>query len=462
MYTFSYSRLFALLGIALCAGCLAGQISMAQEAQEADESDMLKVLLIEGQNNHRNWRQTSLMMTSYLEQTDMFSVDIVRTRAKGTDPKFAPDFSKYDVVVSNYNGASWPEETKNAFVEYMRGGGGLVVVHAADNAFGDWREFNEMIGLGGWGGRSEKSGPYVYLSEEGEVVRDDSPGKGGNHGKQHAFSVVTRDDDHPIMRGVPREWMHVQDELYDKLRGPAVDMEILATAFASKKFGGTGRHEPMIMTIGFGEGRIFHTPMGHGNNSQECVGFITVLQRGTEWAATGDVTLPIPEDFPGPDEPVQRTFSESVQAAELGNLHKVFQVGNLFLTSQPSQKDVEAIKAAGVTHVISLRKPSEIDWDERAAVEAAGLSFHSLPFKSSDELTPEVLDEVRDLLQQASDEKVLLHCGSATRASMVWAAYRTLDQGVTVEDTYKEIETMGFSSSGFEAKTKAYIRENAR
>ena len=45
---------------------------------------------------------------------------------------------------------------------------------------------------------------------------------------------------------------------------------------------------------------------------------------------------------------------------------------------------------------------------------------------------------------------------------MVWAAYRTLDQGVTVEDTYKEIETMGFSSSGFEAKTKAYIRENAR
>ena len=459
---FPFTRPFALLVIAMYVSLLTGQFSAAQELQADDEVPVIKALLIEGQNNHKNWPQTSLMMKSYLEQTDLFSVDVVRTRAKGTDPDFSPNFSEYDVVVSNYNGADWPEETKNAFVEYMRGGGGLVVVHAADNAFGNWREFNEMIGLGGWGGRNEKSGPYVYLSEEGEVIRDDSRGRGGHHGKQHAFSVVTRGDEHPIMRGVPREWMHVQDELYDKLRGPAANMEILATAYASKKLGGTGRHEPMIMTIGFGEGRVFHTPMGHGNNSQECVGFITILQRGTQWAATGDVSLPVPDDFPGPDKPVQRSFSESVVAVELGEINKVFQSGSLFLTSQPSKADIEAIKAAGITQVITFRKSPEIDWDERAAVQEAGLSFHAIEFGSSDELTSEKLDEVRSLLQKTSDEKVLLHCGAGTRASMVWSTYRALDQGVSVEETFKELKTMGFSSSGLEAKAKAYIKENSR
>ena len=431
-------------------------------AQQAGEVEVIKTLLIEGQNNHKNWRQTSLMMKAYLEQTDLFSVDVVRTRPKGTDAKFKPDFSQYDLVLSNYNGAEWPEETKTAFIEYMRGGGGLVVVHAADNAFGNWREFNEMIGLGGWGGRNEKSGPYIYLNEEGEVVRDESRGKGGHHGKQHEFSLVTRDEDHPIMQGLPMEWLHVQDELYDKLRGPAANMEILATSFASKKFGGTGRHEPMVMTIGFGEGRVFHTPMGHGNNSQECVGFITLLQRGAEWAATGNVTQAIPDEFPGPDEVLQRTFAAPVVASELGSTKNVFQIGNLFLSGQPSQADVQVIKEAGITRVISVRKPTELNWDEQAAIEAAGLSFHSISFNSPEGMTPELLDELRELLQKTSDEKVLLHCGSATRASMVWSAYRTLDQGKSVEDVDGEIETMGLGSKSMRAKAKAYIEENKR
>lgn len=275
----------------------------------ASAANPLKALIIEGQNNHGVWPRTSQMMKSYLLETKLFQADVVRTAKSGTDPEFRPNFGRYDVVVSNYNGAPWPAETQEAFVKYVSSGGGFVVIHAANNSFGKWKEYNEMIGLGGWGGRTEKSGPYVYINAEGKLVRDQSPGRGGHHGSQHPFAIIVRDGDHPITKGMPGMWMHAQDELYDLLRGPGTNMKILATAFASKEKGGTGRHEPMIFTVNYGKGRVFHTPMGHGDYSQECVGFIATFQRGVEWAATGKVTQSLPSDFPTADEVRQRKYA---------------------------------------------------------------------------------------------------------------------------------------------------------
>ena len=265
-----------------------------------------KALIIDGQNNHGVWPQTSQMMKKYLEETELFSVAIATTAKTGTDDSFHPEFKNFDVVISNYNGAAWPEATQQSFIEYLKTGGGFVVVHAANNSFGAWKEYNEAIGLGGWGGRNEKSGPYVYFDDQGKLVRDKSAGKGGHHGAQHPFLVTTRNSQHPITKGMPGQWLHEKDELYDMLRGPAENMTVLATAFASKERGGTGRHEPMIFTIDYGQGRVFHTPMGHGIDSQQCVGFITTLQRGAEWAASGKVTQKIPSDFPDVDEVSKR------------------------------------------------------------------------------------------------------------------------------------------------------------
>ena len=270
----------------------------------ADDTTPLKVLLVDGQNNHK-WKQTSPIIKVALESCGRFTVDVATSPAQGEDMSaFAPKFSDYDVIVSNYNGADWPVATQEAFDAYIKEGGGLVSVHAADNAFGNWTAYNRMIGLGGWNGRNEESGPYVYFNDEDKLIRDESKGSGGSHGPQHEFTVIVRDADHPITKGLPKVWLHTKDELYSQLRGPAESMHVLATAYADKSQRGTGRHEPMLMTIDYEKGRVFHTTLGHADYSMYCVGFVTTLQRGTEWAATGKVTLAVRENFPGPNAAV--------------------------------------------------------------------------------------------------------------------------------------------------------------
>jgi uncharacterized protein len=266
----------------------------------------IKVLIVDGQNNH-DWKTTTPILKKDLESTGLFQVDVATTPPKGGDMSgFKPGFSAYKVVISNYNdfpmGDQWPAETRAAFTDFVRNGGGFVSYHAADNAFPSWADYNEMTGLGGWMGRNEKSGPYIRF-KEGQFVRDTSPGPGGHHGKQHPFQVIVRNADHPIVKGLPRIWMHAQDELYDRLRGPAPEtMKVLATAFSDPDTDGTGEHEPALIVNTFGKGRIFHTTLGHGPEAMQCVGFIVTLQRGTEWAATGKVTQKVPRDFPGADQ----------------------------------------------------------------------------------------------------------------------------------------------------------------
>lgn len=292
---------------------------------EIRAAEPLRALIIDGQNNH-DWKSTTPVLKWILEDSGRFKVTVftappsfprqpqapkgvlspeqqtahedavVKWKRDASEfektkaakwKEFRPDFAGVDVVIGNYNGEAWPEVVRAGFVQFVRSGGGFVSVHAADNSFPDWPEYNEMIAVGGWGGRSEKSGPMVRW-RDGKVVFDETPGSGGTHGAQKPILLETRAPEHPVVQGLPLTWLHPADELYAKLRGPAKNLTVIATALSPQ----TKENEPLLMGINFGKGRVFHTALGHSAKAMHGRGFQVTLTRGAEWAATGKVTLP--------------------------------------------------------------------------------------------------------------------------------------------------------------------------
>jgi type 1 glutamine amidotransferase len=266
----------------------------------------LRALVINGQNNH-DWEATSASVRQTLLSTKRFDVVVSTSPPPGSDDAaweaWRPPFSDHQVVVVDYNGDPWPAPVRTAFEAFVKGGGGVVNVHAANNAFPEWDAWNSMIGLG-W--RNADFGDRLTVDPDtGKTLRTKKgEGIGAGHGHQHAFPVTVRSSDHPIMRGFPPVWLHAKDELYHGLRGPAGSLTILSSAWSDPKTSGTGAHEPITWVIPYGKGRVVTTVMGHHWRGQKdfdalhCVGFQAVIARACEWAALGEVTLPVPRGFP--------------------------------------------------------------------------------------------------------------------------------------------------------------------
>jgi type 1 glutamine amidotransferase len=282
---------------------LMGTMALAPPASRA--APPIPVMILDGESAgpYHDWRRVTPVLKKILDEAGLFATKVVTAPPAGADfGGFDPEPARYRAVVLNYDAPDgrWPAPLESSFEEYVLGGGGLVAVHGADNAFPGWRAYNEMIGVGGWRDRTEQSGPYWYY-RDGRLVSDPAPGPAGSHGRRVPFQVVVRDTTHPITQGLPRVWMHHADELYARLRGPGRNMTVLATAYSDPANAGSGRDEPQLLAISYGQGRVFHTTWGHDVAALSSVDFVVTLQRGTEWAATGAVTQPAPTAFPTAD-----------------------------------------------------------------------------------------------------------------------------------------------------------------
>ncbi|MBX3441152.1 MAG: protein tyrosine phosphatase family protein [Planctomyces sp.] len=146
-----------------------------------------------------------------------------------------------------------------------------------------------------------------------------------------------------------------------------------------------------------------------------------------------------------------------LEPAKCGEIDRLHRFGDIFLASQPREEDFKLLKREGVRTVINLREDEEIDWDERAAVERLKLDYEHVPIGSLNKLTDETFDRLRELLLQASERPVVLHCAVANRVGAVWLAHRILDGGLDDEAALKEAKAVGLKSPELEQAARDYV-----
>lgn len=250
----------------------------------------IRVLIVDGVNNH-DWAAATAGIRSILDEAGGFSVE-VSTVTPETLNQWKPDFFKYQVVVNNFNGGHldngirWPERVEKQLEAYVKGGGGLVVYHAANNAFLHWAAYNDMIGLG-W--RDPDFGPGLAISDEGAVVTiPKGSGLKPGHPPRGDFVVYLLDRHHPITRGLPDHWLQPMEQLTHGQHGPAQGLTILTYAHSPV----SEKNEPMDWVKNYGRGRVYVTMLGHTwrnepNPNLESPEFRKLLSQGIRWAATG-------------------------------------------------------------------------------------------------------------------------------------------------------------------------------
>lgn len=257
---------------------VAGTLLILAAPLRAEEKMPIRVLIITGDHGH-DWKETTPFIQGLLTKAGM-TVDVSETPGKGLTPA---NLARYDVLLLNYkdtkNGGPdtrWSDDNKKAFTEAVRDGKGLVVYHHASSAFVGGTEFDkefEKVIAGGWR-------------------------KQGNHGKRHEFAVTIRKNDHPITKDLPPEFAHANDELYqNSVMFP--ESVVLATAFSDMKKDpkNTDKHEPVVWVATYGKGRVYENVLGHDVAAMKSPGFQTLLIRGVEWAATGEVRYPVPDEL---------------------------------------------------------------------------------------------------------------------------------------------------------------------
>ena len=309
------ARLFIQISIVLM---LLGSTAMNTNAQN---KKLIPVLIVDGFSNH-DWKQTTTVTKWILEKSGRFKVAVSTIPADSVEQAtWKPEFKKYAVVIQNTNNIQnpklrWPVWAEQQLEEYVKEGGGLYILHSANNAFPHWKEYDKMIGLG-W--RPKTVGYALEIDSNKNIVRlPPGEGKGTSHGARFnaVIHILNR---HPINKDYPDQWQTANTEVYNFPRGPAENLTVLSYTYDSTS---THRMWPVEWVVTYGKGRIYNSSMGHlwrGDTyppAYRCIGYQTTVSRATEWLATGKVTFAVPADFPVKDSISLASETEFINSAK--------------------------------------------------------------------------------------------------------------------------------------------------
>jgi len=287
----------------------------------AETSSRIRILVVDGYGNH-DWRNTTRYIQHILDESELFDTTITTYPLDGganAQTRWNPAFSTYDVVIQTVNdlggrGPRWSGPVEKAFEDFVAQGGGLYVFHSGNNAFAQWSEYNRMIGLG-W--RDKDFGVAITVADDGTINRlPAGAGERTSHGKR-VDALVTRIGEHPIGKGIPRQWQAADIEIYRYARGPAENLGVLSHA----RDPSTGLNFPIEWVVHYGQGRVYNATFGHLWKDQvtptglQCAGFQTVFVRALQWLAHRDVDASLPKDFPGDSAPSLRTVGPDILCA---------------------------------------------------------------------------------------------------------------------------------------------------
>jgi len=132
-----------------------------------------------------------------------------------------------------------------------------------------------------------------------------------------------------------------------------------------------------------------------------------------------------------------------------------------FVSPQIATEDLTAIAQAGFKAVICNRPDGEVPPSHqaeaiRAAAEAAGLRFESLPL-THQTMTPDNVAKQR-ALAEVCEGPVLAYCASGTRCSVVWALGQASD--LSADDILSKTAAAGYVLDGLRPTLEQLAAKN--
>ena len=233
-------------------------------ADVATSEKPIRVLILTGANNHA-WKETTTAIQAIFATAPRY---VVTVHEHPWEMKPA-DLANYDLLFSNWNtfglnddqkhSHEWNASMRQAFLDWIKNGGGFFVLHAGGCLFYDWADFQALTG-GAW---------------EKETF----------HPKRQRFVVHLADAKHPAMRGLSD--FETFDEPWQRIANRNPNRHVLATGVIPREQGGSGETEPFAFTTELGQGRCFNLVLGHDVEALSNPICRALILRGAEWAATG-------------------------------------------------------------------------------------------------------------------------------------------------------------------------------